>query len=186
MSGWNVPPRDAVPPSPGASPPPGVSMSYRPEEEDPERSEARAEWDEAAAEAEEHKSTEDLRRDADHVREALNRDVVDLKRKLSFKGGKGSHHRVAGVEIETMRRHPFTVAVAAAGAVTASVIGLKIARDHRKVAKKQQKHFKKNDRMARIGGKAAKWGAVGAGETLATAATELPARRRAARRMARR
>ena len=134
MSSWTVPPSAAVPPGVGIGPPPAVGMPYRPEDEaDEETWETRAEWAEADAEADQWKSSDELRRDAERTRERVNRDVVDLRHKLGLDEDARWRHVAAG-PFGSVRRHPFTFAAAAVGATTATLIGFKIARGHRKVA----------------------------------------------------
>ncbi|HEU5128174.1 MAG TPA: hypothetical protein VFU12_09310 [Glycomyces sp.] len=131
MSGWTVPPNEAVPPGPGIEPPPAVGMHGEAAgREDPERTEAHRKWAEDDAEAARHVSTADLRRDAERTRERLNRDVVDLRHKFGLDRERGAGP--AAGPFAPVRRHPLTVAVAAAGATTAALIGLKMVRDHRR------------------------------------------------------
>ncbi|WP_026929585.1 hypothetical protein [Glycomyces tenuis] len=190
MSGWTTPPSDAVPPSPGVSPPPAVGMhqvededAEAPKEMRSERSPTHRERAEQDAEADRHMSTADLRRDAERTRDRLNRDVVDLRHKFGLGHEDGDGHRTASGPFAPVRRHPVTVVVAAAGATTAALIGLKLMRDHRRTGGR-------GDRMrtaAKNGGKAAQRRVLDARDTIVVATSRLPERgRKGWRRMAHR
>lgn len=178
MSGWTVPPNEAVPPGPGIEPPPAVGMHDETAgREDPERSETRRRWAEDDAEAARHVSTADLRRDAERTRERLNRDVVDLRHKFGLDREHGDGP--AADPFTPVRRHPFTVAVAAAGATTAALIGLKLVRDHRRTDRARRGAGKDRAKAAEPRGKAAQRRIADAKDTVvAAASSRLPHRRR--------
>ncbi|MCH7231920.1 hypothetical protein L0U85_13810 [Glycomyces sp. L485] len=168
MSGWTVPPNAAVPPGAGLEPPPGVGRPSRPEHEEGRGSaETRAEAD---AEAAQHQSSYELRKDAEHTREALNQDVVELRHKFGIDDEAKARRLAATGPLGPVRRHPFTVAFAAAGATTATMIGIKIARDHRKATKRYMKAAKTRRKAQQRFGDAR--------DAVRSAAAELPHRRR--------
>ncbi|WP_026925049.1 hypothetical protein [Glycomyces arizonensis] len=146
MSGWTVPPGEAVPPSAGVSPPPAVGMHKEPEAEDPERSPTHRRWAREDAEAAQHVSTSDLRRDADRTRDRLNQDVVDLRHRFGLGHGDADGSMTASGPFAPVRRHPLTVVVAAAGATTAVLIGMKVVRGRRKDGKDRMKDAAKQRR----------------------------------------
>ncbi|MBO3731323.1 hypothetical protein [Glycomyces niveus] len=134
MTGWTVPPSAAIPPGAGLAPPPAVGMPYQPEEEDPEAEENLArqrEWALQDAEADRHKSTADLERDADQTRERVNDSVLELRAKLGLDPDAAHAHG----PFAPVRRHPLTVAIAATGAAAATLIGVHMYRDHRRSSK---------------------------------------------------
>lgn len=140
MSGWTVPPNEAAPPGAGASPPPAVGTHHDPEAEDAERSPTHRRWAREDAEAAQHVSTSDLRRDAERTRDRLNQDVVDLRHRFGLGGD--SDGSAASGPLAPVRRHPLTVAVAAAGATTAVLIGMKMVRSRRKDGKDRKDRMK--------------------------------------------
>jgi hypothetical protein len=133
MTGWTVPPSAAVPPGVGLAPAPGVGMAYQPEDERPEEENLvrQHDWALEDAEADQHKSTDELRKDAERSRERVNSSVLELRERLGLEPDAEHAHGPFG----PMRRHPFTVAVATLGAATAAIVGVTLARGHRKSAK---------------------------------------------------
>ncbi|WP_112133888.1 hypothetical protein [Glycomyces dulcitolivorans] len=121
-----------VPPGAGLVPPPATGMPYTPDVEVVRRDEAaelehRHEWAErdAGADEPEHPATTDeLKREAAQAREHINDAVLELRDRLGL-GPDAAH---AHGPFAPMRRHPFTVAVAAAGAVTTAVVTVAVTR----------------------------------------------------------
>ena len=72
------------------------------------------------AEADQQSPLDELERDAERTRERVNDSVVELRDRLGL-DPEASH---AHGPFAPVRRHPFTVAVAAAGAATAAVVGV--------------------------------------------------------------
>jgi hypothetical protein len=128
-SGWTVPPPTAMPPGAGFAPPPPMGPDYRTQEE--ENLVRQHDWALQDAEADQHKSTDDLRKDAERSRERVNDSVLELRERLGLDPDAAHAHGPFG----PVRRHPFTVAVATVGAATAAVVGVSLARGHRKTAK---------------------------------------------------
>lgn len=128
-SGWTVPPPTAMPPGAGFAPPPPMGPDYRTQEE--ENVVRQHDWALQDAEADQHKSTDDLRKDAERTRERVNESVVRLRERLGIDPDAAHAHG----PFAPVRRHPFTVAVATVGAATAAVVGVRIARGHRKSTK---------------------------------------------------
>ncbi|GAB3661374.1 hypothetical protein [Glycomyces tarimensis] len=171
MSGWTVPPSAAVPPGVGTGPPPGVGLPYQPEDEaDRVTAEQRATWAEADAEAARYRSSDELRREADRTRQQLSEDVVQLRERLGF-----GDEATAGGPFGSARRHPVTVVVAAAGATTATLIGLKVARAHRREHNKAAKHYMKAAKRRR---RDARKRMGEAKDMIVSAASDLPHKRR--------
>ncbi|MDN3238476.1 hypothetical protein [Glycomyces tritici] len=132
MTGWTVPPSAAVPPGVGLAPPPAVGMPYEPEDEHPEENLVRQhDWALQDAEADQHKSTADLERDAERTRERVNDSVLELRSKLGLDPDAAHAHG----PFAPMRRHPLTVVVAATGAAAAAVVGVHVIRDQRRTSK---------------------------------------------------
>ncbi|HEX2144734.1 MAG TPA: hypothetical protein VHG10_09520 [Glycomyces sp.] len=126
---WTMPPATAMPPGAGFAPPaPMTGTEYPTEEDNLVREHG---WALQDAEADQHKSTADLRKDAERTREQVNDSVLELRERLGLDPD-AAHARGAFAPV---RRHPYTVAVAAAGAATAAVVGVRLARGHRKTAK---------------------------------------------------
>jgi hypothetical protein len=176
MSGWTVPPNEAVPPSPGIEPPPAVGMHQEAEgRENLEGSPTRRKRAAGEAGAERHLSTADLRRDAERTRERLNRDVIDLRHMFGLDHERGEGRGSASGPFAQARRHPFMVAVAAAGAATAALIGLKMAREHRGA---DQGGGGRPTAAERRGGTAQRRLAEAKGAVLAAAHSRMPRRRR--------
>lgn len=133
-SGWTTP-GGGIPPGVGLAPPPAVGMPpYPPEAERSEEEEnlvRQRDWALQDAEADQYQSTDDLRKDAERTRERVNESVLELRERLGLDPDAAHAHG----PFAPMRRHPFTVAVATVGAATAAVVGVTIARGHRKSAK---------------------------------------------------
>lgn len=136
MTGWTVPPSAAVPPGVGLAPPPGVGMAYQPEDERPEEENLvrQHDWALQDAEADQHKSTDQLRREAERTRERVNDSVVALRERLGLDPDAAHAHG----PFAPVRRHPLTVAIAAAGTATAAVVGVTVLRSHRKSDREKQ------------------------------------------------
>ncbi|MFB9659519.1 hypothetical protein ACFQS3_07080 [Glycomyces mayteni] len=140
MTRTNTHPAD-MPPGTGLAPPSSTGMPYQPDVEVVRRDEAaehehRHDWaepDEGNAEPREPRSepqstVEELMREADHARDRINDAVAELRDRLGLApDAEHAHGPFAPV-----RRHPFTVAVAAAGAVTATVVTVAVTRGHRR------------------------------------------------------
>ncbi|MEU6250001.1 hypothetical protein [Glycomyces sp. NPDC047010] len=79
-------------------------------------------------ESEPGSTVEALLREADHARDRINDAVAEMRDRLGLApDAEDAHGPFAPV-----RRHPFTVAVAAAGAVTATVVTVAVTRGHRR------------------------------------------------------
>lgn len=146
MSGWTVPPSAAIPPGVGLTPPPAVGLAYQPEAQRPEEEEElmrQSEWAEQDAESErrhadehhggdhhdgEHRTKAELEHEVETTRERVNDSVVELRERL----GIGLDDLREYGPFAPVRRHPLTVAFAAAGMATAAVVGVSLARAHRK------------------------------------------------------
>ncbi len=147
MSGWTVPPDDAVPPRAGAEPPPNVGMPEEPKDEHPERTPTHHRQGEEDGEEAQQVSTAELRRDAERTRDRLNQDMVDLRRKVGLDHEHGDGPGAGGL-FAPVRRHPMTVALATAGGTAAIVIGLKMVRSRRKNEKRRMKDTARRSRIA--------------------------------------
>jgi len=185
MTGWTVPPSAAIPPGVGLAPPPAVGMPYRPEDERPEEENLvrQHDWALQDAEADQHKSTDDLRRDAERTRERVNDSVLELRDRLGLDPDLAHAHGV----FAPVRRHPYTVVVAAAGAATAAIVGIKIARGHRKTAKQAAREaardaIKATERRRKASQKAARKRWSEAKDLFGSAASAVHSRRRKAKR----
>ncbi|MEU6861321.1 hypothetical protein AB0B28_20910 [Glycomyces sp. NPDC046736] len=145
MTAFPVPHSTSIPPGTELVPPPGVGMGYRPEDARPPASEEEgqlmdqrtwakgdAEADRHTEDADRHQSTAELQDEAEHTRERLNSTVLELRERLGMDPDAEHAHGL----FAPVRRHPFTVAVAAAGAATAAVVGVAISHGHRKEAKR--------------------------------------------------
>ncbi|WP_030158531.1 hypothetical protein [Glycomyces sp. NRRL B-16210] len=143
MSGWTVPPSAAIPPGVGLSPPPAVGLAYQPEAQRPEEEEQlmrQSEWAEHDAadrhqtgdgpdhKDDEHRTRAELEHEVEATRERVNDSVVELRERL----GIGLDDLREYGPFAPVRRHPLTVAFAAAGMATAAVVGVSLARAHRK------------------------------------------------------
>ncbi|PRY62221.1 hypothetical protein [Glycomyces artemisiae] len=139
MTRPNTHPAD-MPPGAGLAPPPSTGMPYQPDVEvvrrdDAEEHEHRHDWSEAdegsaeaAAKSAPEATVEELMREADHARDRIDEAVHELRERLGLSpDAEHAHGPFAPV-----RRHPFTVAVAAAGAVTATVVTVAVTRGHRR------------------------------------------------------
>lgn len=134
MTGWTVPPSAAIPPGVGIAPPPAVGMPYQPEDERPEEEEnlvRQRDWALQDAEADQYKSTADLEKDAERTRARVNDSVLELRSRLGLDPDAAHAHG----PFAPVRRHPFTVAIAAAGASVAAIVSVRVVRDHRKSSK---------------------------------------------------
>ncbi|RRS01948.1 hypothetical protein [Glycomyces terrestris] len=129
-----------LPPGVGLVPPPSTGMPYQPEVDVVRHDEAAelehqhewAEYDAGAAEPAPPATTEELEREAEQARRHINDSVNELRERLGLDpDAEHAHGPFAPV-----RRHPFTVAVAAAGAVTTAVVTVAVARGHRKAEKR--------------------------------------------------
>jgi hypothetical protein len=144
MTSMNMPTPGGIPPGVGLAPPPSVTMPYMPEDREPSEEELLQRRHEQAAEdrrrherdggAEHHKSTAELERDAERTRERVNDSVLELRERLGFDPDAAHAHGPFG----PVRRHPFTVAVAAVGTATAAVIGVTLLREHRRAEREKQ------------------------------------------------
>lgn len=134
MTGMQVPSPGGIPPGVGLAPPPSVSMPYTPNVEAPIEEEnlvRQRDWGLQDAEADQYKSTGELERDAERTRERVNDSVLELRARLGLDPDAAHAHG----PFAPVRRHPFTVAIAAAGAATAAVVGVHVIRDHRRSSK---------------------------------------------------
>jgi len=135
MTGMPGPTGGPIPPGVGLSPPPSVSMPYWPNVEAPSEEdlvrERQREWGLQDAEADRYKSTADLEEDAERTRERVNDTVLELRGRLGFDPDATHAHG----PFAPVRRHPLTVAVAAAGAATAAIVGVHVIRDQRRTSK---------------------------------------------------
>ncbi|GAB3223577.1 hypothetical protein GCM10027447_11440 [Glycomyces halotolerans] len=174
MSGWNTPPKAAVPPHPGVEPPPGVGMSSESPEVEPEaeRAEEQARWAEAAKEADEHRTTEELRRDAEHTRERINSDVDQLRHRFGIDDESRARRQSATGPFAPAKRHPFTVAMAGVGAAFAGLFAWRMSRNHRR----------NGGRRPRSGTRVRRMGDARR-ELIVTAADLAPRRRKGLRRL---
>jgi hypothetical protein len=111
-------------------------MGYPPEAEEPEQAEQsrRHGWELHDAETDQNKSTDELRKDAERTRERVNDSVIQLRDRLGI--GPDAEH--AHGPFGPVRRHPLTVAIAAAGTATAAIIGVTVLRAHRKSEREKQ------------------------------------------------
>ncbi|GAA1669852.1 hypothetical protein GCM10009830_14640 [Glycomyces endophyticus] len=129
-----------MPPGTGLVPPPSTGMPYEPDVGVVRRDEAaelehRHEWaehDEGAAEPEHPATTDELKREAEQARNNINDAVLELRERLGLSPDAAHAHG----PFAPVRRHPFTVAVAAAGAVTTAVVTVAVTRGHRKAEKR--------------------------------------------------
>jgi len=180
MSSMNVPVPGGIPPGVGLAPPSPVSMPYLPEDRQATEEEnlvRQHDWAIGDAEADHHKSTSDLERDAERTRARVNDSVLELRERLGLDpDAEHAHGPFAPV-----RRHPFTMVAAAAGAATAAVVAVSIARSHRKSTKQAAR-----DTARRTGNRvavgAATSAAVGAAKSGAKSAAKATERRRKATR----
>jgi uncharacterized protein with von Willebrand factor type A (vWA) domain len=181
MTGTPVVP-GGIPPGVGLAPPPSVSMPYYPHLEQPEEENLvrQHDWALQDAEADQHKSTSDLERDAERTRERVNDSVQELRSRLGLDPDAAHAHG----PFAPVRRHPFTVAIAAAGAATAAVVGVRVVRDHRKASKAARdaarEAVKATDRRRKAARKAAhqRWDA--AKDVFGSAATAVQRKRKKA------
>lgn len=189
MTGIPGPSAGGIPPGVGLAPPPSVAMPYWPHDEAVGEGEDLVRQRELAlqdAEADQQMSTGDLERDAERTRERVNDSVVELRDRLGL-SPEASH---AHGPFAPVRRHPFTVAVAAAGAATAAVVGVHVIRDHRRSSKAAREAareaIKETERRRKAARKAARrrWSAT-KGAFSAAALSVGKRRKRAMRRLAR-
>ncbi|MFG3340115.1 hypothetical protein [Glycomyces sp. NPDC048151] len=185
MTGWTVPPSAAIPPGAGLAPPPAVGMPYLPEAERPEEEEnlvRQREWALQDAEADQHKSTADLEKDAERTRERVNDSVLELRAKLGLDPDAAHAHG----PFAPVRRHPLTVAIAAAGATTAAVVGVHVYRDQRRSSKAARdaarEAVKATERRRKATRKAARKRWAAAKHALGSAAVAVQKRRKKAMR----
>ena len=87
----------------------------------------RHEWALQDAEADRERSKADLEHEAEATRERVNDAVVELRERLGLDPDAAHAHG----PFAPVRRHPYTVVVAAAGVATAAVVGVSIVRGHR-------------------------------------------------------
>lgn len=132
-----VPSAGGAPLATGLTPPPSrATMPYTPDGPPTEEEVLvrRSEEAEAAEDAAHHrKSTEELERDAERSRERVNDSVMELRERLGLDPDAAHAHG----PFAPARRHPLTVAVAAAGTATAAVIGVTVLRSHRKAEREK-------------------------------------------------
>jgi hypothetical protein len=185
MTGWTVPPSAAIPPGVGLAPPPAVGMPYQPEDERPEEEEnlvRQRDWALQDAEADQHKSTADLEKDAERTRARVNDAVLELKERLGLDPDAAHAHG----PFAPVRRHPLTVAVAAAGAATAAVVGVHLIRDQRRSSKAARdaarRAIKETERRRKATRKAARKRWAAAKDAFGSAATAVQKQRRKAMR----
>jgi hypothetical protein len=192
-TGWN-PPGAAVPPGVGLAPPPSTGMPYEPEvgvvrrEEAAER-EHQHEWAEYdagnaerkahEAEGKAHATMDDLKREADEARRHINDAVVELRERLGLDPDAAHAHG----PFAPVRRHPFTVAVAAAGAVTATVVTVAVTRSHNRSAKRSAREHARLAagealKASRHGGRSARKQLDRAAAAVGSAANRLRPKRR--------
>ncbi|MEV3935746.1 hypothetical protein AB0K52_07190 [Glycomyces sp. NPDC049804] len=154
MSGMPGPTGGPIPPGVGLAPPPSVSMPYWPNVEAPSESdlEHEREWALQDAEADQYKSRAELEKDAERTRERVNDSVLELRAKLGLDPDAAHAHG----PFTPVRRHPFTVAIAAAGAATATVIGVHMYRDHRRSSKAARDAAREAMKMSELRRKAAR------------------------------
>lgn len=140
MSGMTMPSAGGIPPGLGLAPAPSaVTMPYSSPDRQPTEEEQLVLQHEQAAEvaeadrrhADAHMSTEELERDAERTRGRVNDSVLELRERLGLDPDAAHAHGPFG----PVRRHPLTVAVAAAGAATAAVVGVTLLHGHRKAEK---------------------------------------------------
>ncbi len=189
MTGIPGPSADGIPPGVGLAPPPSVSMPYWPHPDARNEGEDLVRQRELAlqdAEADQYRSTAELQRDAEQTRERVNADVLQLRSRLGLDPDAPHAHG----PFAPVRRHPFTVAVAAAGAATAAVVGVHVIRDHRRSSKAAREAareaIKETERRRKAARKAARrrWSAT-KGAFSAAALSVGKRRKRAMRRLAR-
>jgi uncharacterized protein with von Willebrand factor type A (vWA) domain len=185
MTGWTVPPSAAIPPGVGLAPPPGVGMPYQPEDERPETEEnlvRQRDWALQDAEADQHKSTADLEKDAERTRERVNDTVLELKERLGLDPDAAHAHG----PFAPVRRHPLTVAVAAAGAATAAIVGVHVIRDQRRSSRAAREAarqaIKATERRRKATRKAARKRWAAAKDAFGSAATVVQKQRKKAMR----
>ncbi|WP_143034674.1 hypothetical protein [Glycomyces sambucus] len=132
--------QSAMPPGTGLAPPPATGMPYDPDVDVVRRDEAaelehRHEWAEhdAGADEPEHTATTDeLKREAAQAREHINDAVLELRDRLGLSPDAATAHG----PFAPVRRHPYTVVVAAAGAAATAVVTVAITRGHRRAEKR--------------------------------------------------
>lgn len=184
MTGWTVPPSAAVPPGVGLAPPPAVGMPYQPEDERPEEENLvrQHDWALQDAEADHHKSTSDLEKDAERTRERVNDAVLELRSKLGLDEDATHAHG----PFAPMRRHPLTVVVAATGAAAAAVVGVHVIRDQRRTSKAARdaarEAIKATERRRKAARKAARKRWAAAKDVFGSAATTVQRQRKKAMR----
>ncbi|MEU5157634.1 hypothetical protein [Glycomyces sp. NPDC021274] len=184
MTGWTVPPSAAVPPGVGLAPPPAVGMPYQPEDEQPEEENLvrQHDWALQDAEADHHKSTSDLEKDAERTRERVNDAVLELRSKLGLDEDAAHAHG----PFAPMRRHPLTVVVAATGAAAAAVVGVHVIRDQRRTSKAARdaarEAIKATERRRKAARKAARKRWAAAKDVFGSAATTVQRQRKKAMR----
>ncbi|MDA1358122.1 hypothetical protein O1R50_00690 [Glycomyces luteolus] len=181
MTGWTVPPSAAVPPGAGLAPPPAVGMSYQPEDERPEEEEnlvRQRDWALQDAEADQHKSTADLEKDAERTRVRVNDSVQELRARLGLDPDTGHAHG----PFAPVRRHPYTVVIAVAGAAAATAVGARMVRDHRRASKAARaaarEAVKTTERRRKAARKAARKRWAAAKDVFGSAATAVQRQRK--------
>ncbi|MFC3495213.1 hypothetical protein [Glycomyces rhizosphaerae] len=187
MTGMQTQPPGGIPPGVGLAPPPSVSMPYLPNVELPTEEENLARqrnWAVEDAEADQHKSTRELERDAEQTRARVNDSVRELRSRLGLDPDAAHAHG----PFAPVRRHPLTVAIAAAGAATAAVVGVRVLRDHRKSSKAAREAareaIKATERRRKAARKAARKRWAAAKDAFGSAAmTVQKQRKKAMRRM---
>ncbi|GAA2164012.1 MULTISPECIES: hypothetical protein [Glycomyces] len=188
MTGMPGPTNGPFPPGVGLSPPPSVSMPYWPNVEAPSETEFKREhqdeWARQNAEADQYKSTRDLERDAEFTRGRVNDTVLELKERLGLDPDAGHAHG----PFAPVRRHPLTVAVAAAGATVAAIVGVHVIRDQRRSSKAARdaarQAIKETELRRKAASKAARKRWAAAKDAFGSAATAvLKQRRKAMRRL---
>lgn len=191
-TGWN-PPGAALPPGIGLAPPPSTGMPYQPDVDVVRRDEAAelehqhewAEYDagnaEAKAPAAEGKpaTMDELKHEAEEARRHINDAVVELRERLGLDRDAAHAHG----PFAPVRRHPFTVAVAAAGAVTATVVTVAVTRSHNRNAKRSARERARSTAgdaltATRRGGRSARKQLDRAAAAVGSAASRIRARRR--------
>lgn len=184
MTGMQIPPTAAIPPGFGLAPPPSTSMPYTPHLEVPteENLVRQHDWAIEDAEADHHKSTADLEKDAERTRERVNDSVLALRSKLGIDPDAAHAHG----PFAPVRRHPLTVAVAAAGAATAAVVGVHVIRDQRRSSKAARDAartaIKATDRRRKAARKATRKRWAAAKDAFGSAATMVRKQRKKAMR----
>jgi hypothetical protein len=160
-------------------------MPYRPETERPEEEEnlmREREWALQDAEADRHKTTAELERDVERTRERVNDSVLELRSRLGLDPDAAHAHG----PFAPVRRHPLTVAIAAAGTATAAVVGVHMIRDHRRSSKAAREAareaIKATERRRRAARKAARKRWTTAKHMFGSAASTMQKQRRKAMR----